>query len=457
MAGTEQMAAVEKTLAALTLQEKITLLHGDFKSGGVPRLGIAPLMCADGPLGVRTKVLRKAGRLGQEGGEVTDEGLAASAGPKTALPATLGLAATFNVETAYRYASLIAREARSAGIHLMLAPGLNLMRDPRCGRGFEYLGEDPVLTSALGVAYIRGLQDQGVGGCAKHYYANDIEERRHQTSSNLDPRTAWEVHLRPFVDACTKAGVWTVMTGNNLVNGVHISQNAEELRGILRDRLGWDGVVLTDWRSAYTPAECIRGGTDMTTGFCKYVYGDEDLPRLLAEGTIPESAIDEMARRVLLLYARVGLLDEEEQGGVEPADPAGHRATARAVATEAMVLLKNAGDLLPARPGDVRRIVVVGPAADVVAFGRGSSVVDDPEHLVTPLAGLRRAYPDAEIIHAAAEDDELPVEAADLVLFFAVGPHCGEGFDIEGIRIDAEQERQINELGTRTKNLAVVL
>ena len=186
------------------------------------------------------------------------------------------------------------------------------MRSPLGGRNFEYMGEDPFLTGTMGVNYIQAIQKMGVAACAKHYVANEADYLRHFTSSNLDERTLREIYLLPFEMAVKQGHVWTVMTANSLYNGVHPSENKYILRDVLKTSLGFDGVILTDWRAAYDTKKSAEAGLDMTTGICAYVYGDDTgLLAAVKKGDVDPKLIDEMAKRILLLYDRVGLLNED--------------------------------------------------------------------------------------------------------------------------------------------------
>ena len=443
-------------LADLSLEEKVSLLHGRFQSGGVPRLGIPCLVCADGPVGIRTKRanLKKTSPTNEE--VQTDDSISTDKAP-TALPATLSLAATFNVDSAREYGALLGREALALGIHVIFGPGINLMRDPRCGRNFEYMGEDPYLTGTMAAAYIRGMQRLGVAACAKHYFANDADAYRHFMSSNLDDHTAWETHLRPFAMVCRDADVWSIMTGNNLINGHHVSENPGALSAVLRDRLEWDGVILTDWRAAYDPRKTAEAGVDMTAGICEYVYGDGRLLELVRSGTIPESLVDQSALHVLLLYARTGVMDAGKRMKGEISTPS-HHGVARRLAAEGMVLLKNDGPLLPLDAAKTRKLLVTGPAAESTEAGGGSSLVAAGTQSVTPLAGIEAAFPHTEILHEPDTAKAIRIATdVDAILFCARSEATGEGMDLDSIRLVDSQEDDIALLADANPNLAVII
>ena len=285
------------------------------------------------------------------------------------------------------FSRVLAEELLSMGQHILLAPCMNLARSPLGGRNFENLGEDPFLAGTIAAAYIKGSQQVGVAGCACILVANDCETWRHFTSSNMDERTLHEMHLLPFDMSINDGKAWVIMTANNLLNGTHIAANRHLVQEIIKDKLGFDGVVLTDWRAAYDPQPTALAGVDMVTGFCAYVFGDGRLLADVKSGRIPESLIDEKVRRILLLYERAGVLDPRTRAKGEP-EGEKHRALARKLASEGMVLLKNEGRLLPLDPAGKGSILVTGPAAEVVPFGGGSGAVRPPFQ-ITPLQGLR--------------------------------------------------------------------
>lgn len=424
---------IEDILRSLTLEEKIGLCYGSFEAGGVPRLGIQPIKMLDGRQGIRPM-------------DKTTQ--------TTSLPCTLSLSCTWDTEAAAAFSGLLAEELLALGQNVLLAPCMNLARSPWGGRNFENLGEDPFLAGSISAAYIQGVQRLGVAGCACIMVANDYEARRHFTSSNMDDRTLREMHLLPFEMSITDGHVWTMMAANSLLNGTHNAANRRLVQETVKDRLGFDGVMLTDWRAAYDTELTALAGTDMTTGFCSYVFGDGQLLASVRSGKIPESLIDEKARRILLLYERTGVLDPRRrpQGALETPE---HRALARRLAAEGMVLLKNDRGILPLDAGKLRNVLVTGPAAETVPFGSGSGAVRPPFN-ITPLEGLRSALGDrvktssiGGLIDAA--------RSADMVLFFARDEQHGEGKDLKSFDLPDDQARTIGEIAAVNRNTVVVL
>jgi len=464
--GVEQR--VEELLGKLTLEEKANLCHGDFISGGVARLGIAQLAMLDGRQGLRP--------LGALKGKAT-----------TLLPCTLALACAWDEKAAEEFGGLLAEEMLALNQHVLLAPMINLIRSPLGGRNFENFGEDPFLAGAITAAYVRGVQARRVGACACLVVANDCEHRRHFTSSNMDERTLRETHLLPTELAFRDAGVWTMMSGNNLFNGVHCAHNRRLLQEIIKDQIGFDGVMITDWRAAYDTVPSALAGTDMTTGFCKYVFGDNHLREAVKSGQVPPRLLDEMARRILRLYVRSGVLDPGARGKGELDSPK-HRAMARRLGAQSIVLLKNQDRLLPLDPAKVRSLLVTGPAADRVLQGGGSGNVPAAVH-VTPLQGLRTAFGGARITclpfdvplqpriakgsieweqatqkggkntNAVSDLATLTkaAQSADAVIFCAAGLLASEGRDLADMNLPGGQAEAIAALAQANPRVVVVL
>jgi beta-glucosidase len=463
-------ARVEDLLKRLTLEEKIRLLHGDimhtpgapgerFYAGGVERLNIPKITFLDGRQGVRT--FDKLNRGYNKGiGEVIPEGLIQT----TALPSTLSISCSWDMDIVSSYGELLANEMLGVKRHVLFAPMINLIRTPLNGRNFENLGEDPFLAGQTAVAYIQGVQKKNVAACGCLLVANDYESNRHWTSSNMDERTLREVHMLPYEMAAREGKVWTMMSANSLLNGIHCAHNAELQQSLLKDEIGFDGVMLTDWRAAYYAVDAALGGTDMTTGICAYVFGDGKLLQAVKDGLVPEALIDDKARRVIRLMIRTGVLNPEmlEEGAIDSEE---HRAIARRLGSEGMVLLKNEGSLLPLNPDNMRNLVVMGPGATTVAKGTGSGNVISKLN-VTPLEGLREALtgttelthvPYTALEETLSETADKTTENADAVIFFATSAHYSEGTSLTSMELPDAQNEAINRLSKINKNLIVVL
>lgn len=445
---------VEDLLKRLTLEEKVGLLYGSFKSGGVERLGIPPLKLSDGPVGIRSSI------------------------KTTALPCTLSLSATWDVAAARIYGDILSKEMLALKQNVLFGPGIDLMRDPTCGRNFEYMGEDPFLVSTLAVNYIQAVQANGVAACVKHLVANDTDHRRHSTSSNMNERTLREAHLLAFEMAARDGHVWSMMSGNNLFNGLYVAENAHVQQNILKGELGFDGVLLTDWRGAYDPIDTANGGTDMTMGLAAYVYSDGRFLQAVKNGIISRSLLDDKVRRVIRLYVRCGVLDPSRAAGA--IDTTAHRDQARRLAIEGTVLLKNDRAILPLDVSRLRHVLVTGPASDRVPLGHGSGFVNSTLR-ITPLAGLKAALGDRitfdhvkweitgpEKISAWRSETglgtppsianlEAAARGADVVVFFATDEPHGENDDMADIDLPSGQNEAIRALAAVNPNIIVVL
>lgn len=440
----------ESIRSKLTLEEKVKLTYGDFYSGGIPRLGIDPLLVMDGPVGIRLSCIRRSKhRLGDEvqTGAREAEGLPDQT---SALPSTLSLAASWDHRAAYDYASIIADEMLAINAHVLLAPGINLMRDPRGGRNFEYMGEDPFLTAEMAIQYARGLQEKRVGVNLKHYVANENDTLRHLTSSRVDEKTLREVYVYPFERAIREGEAWSVMTANNLLNEVHVGNSPQGLKEILREQIGFDGVILTDWRSAYQAKPSALATLDMTTGFCQYVYKD-DLLALVKSGDVPEAMLDAMADRIISLYIKTGVIRPETRGKGAVNTPE-FQSRIRELTASSMVLLKNENHLLPLAAG--RKVVVTGPGAVDTISGGGSSAVNEGAQRQTILQGLQKALGE----HVVHEPDSKKVhKKRALIVYCATGQPGQEGHDMDSILLDDNQAAEINRLGSLTDQLVVLL
>jgi beta-glucosidase len=339
----------EAWLAAMTLDEKIALVAGTgFDSVGVPRLHVPALRMTDGPLGVRE-------------------------GPATAFPAAELLAATFDPDLAERMGTAIARETRAHGKNVILGPAVNIVRSSLGGRSFEYLGEDPALAAAMGAAYIKGVQSQGVIATVKHFAANNQETDRNTTSVEVDPRALHEIYLPAFEAAVKEGGVWAVMCAYNQVNGVHACEHPGLLDEALRRQWGFRGLVMSDWTATHSVVPAMRAGMDLEMPKAAY-YTPLALRAALTGNALAPAVLDELVRRQLRAIAALGL-DADARVRPEAIDTLEHRALNREIARAGFVLLKNDKALLPLDRAKVRRIAVVGPRGGLVDAGGGSAHV----------------------------------------------------------------------------------
>ncbi|WP_422773714.1 glycoside hydrolase family 3 C-terminal domain-containing protein [Plantactinospora sp. WMMC1484] len=388
-------AVIERALSALDLETKVRLLSGqDFWTlPAVPGIGLDPLVMSDGPIGVR-------------GVRWTPDD------PSIALPSPTALAATWDPELARQAGRLLGAECRRKGVHLLLAPTVNLQRSPLGGRHFECYSEDPLLTAAIGIGYVTGVQETGVGATVKHFVANDSETERFTVDVRVSERALRELYLAPF-ERIVAAGVWAVMAAYNGVNGATMTEHAGLLRDLLKEEWGFDGAVVSDWTAARSTEASANAGLDVVMPAAGDPWGDA-LVAAVRAGTVAEREVDDKVRRVLRLAGRLGLLD-----GVPPAvDPARRpvapdgTALAHAVAVRSFVLARNDGGLLPLDPGRLRRVAVLGALADDARIQGGGSALVSPPHAISPLAGLTAALPEAEFRYAVGADPRLRLPAA---------------------------------------------
>jgi beta-glucosidase len=380
---------VADLLPRLTVEEKVAMVHAksSFAVEGVPRLGIPELWMDDGPMGVREEV-------GQHTGGGFDS-LNREDDFATAMPATIGLAATFNTDLAGAYGSAIGQEAKQRHKNIMLGPSLNIQRTPLCGRNFEYLGEDPFLTSRIAVHYILGEQAQGVASCAKHLAANNQEEQRDSISVEMDVRTLREIYLFSFRACVQEAGVLTVMGAYNRFRGQHCCENDFLLNKVLKDQWGFKGLVMSDWGGVHNTELAALNGMDLEMGTLPpYSKNYLATPFLdgLQSGRFPMSALDEKVRRHLYVMVKLNMIHDpaatpagSETNGVLSTQA--HQDIARRVAEESIVLLKNE-ELLPLNPANLKTVAVIGANATAkFARGGGSANIKAP-HEITALEGI---------------------------------------------------------------------
>ena len=407
---------VEDLLGRLTLDEKVALMAGSapFTLHGVPRLGVPAIRVTDGPTGVRS----------QEGETAT------------VFPVGVAMAATWNPELTREVAAAIAREALALNNRVVLAPTINIVRTPLWGRNFETYSEDPFLAGVLGAAYVAGLQGEGVGASLKHYAVNNQEVRRMTLSAQVDERTLREIYLAGFEMAVKAANPWTVMASYNRVNGTYATEHDHLLNDILKGEWAYDGVVMSDWGAVHATTAAANGGTDLEMPGPARWFG-KALLAAARDGAVRDYRIDDAARRVIRLILRTGALDGKPSSAGELRSDR-HRAIAARAAEEAVVLLKNDGDLLPLDPSTIRTLAVVGPNAAArriqgggssqVRAGRSPSILQAIADLVG--AGTR-------VLHADGGDNEPAPPAARPEMFSpdetraAVGLVCEYFADVD--------------------------
>jgi beta-glucosidase len=335
---------VDELLSRMTLDEKISMLHGAQEPAatyqgqagflpGIPRLGISPMRFADGPPGILTRV------------------------PAMAPTATMGLAATFSTKDALQNGLMIARMARSRGIDVVLEPFINIDRDITFRRGYNTFGEDPLLTGEIGAAEIRGVQSLGVMAQAKHYIAFDSTAATNQSTYNVnvEPQALHEIYLPPFADA-VQAGVSSIMCSYNQVDGKFACGNRDTLIGILRNELHFQGFVTSDWGATHA-VDFINDGLDLEMGGTIKIGRPREtyflqLKNAVQAGQVSEATIDRAVGHILVEMDRFGLLNSRPARAIGSSDAAQNAPVVEKTAEDAAVLLKNEGDALPLKKSD---------------------------------------------------------------------------------------------------------
>ncbi len=401
---TSNDAAAERAEALLdqmTLAEKIDYIGGyqSFNIRAVPRLGIPEIKMSDGPMGCRND------------------------GPSTAYPAGIGLAATFDEDMAETVGASMGRDCRARGVHILLAPGVNIYRSPLAGRNFEYFGEDPLLSGKTAAAFIRGVQSQGVLATVKHFAANNQEWDRNNISSEVDERTLREIYFPAFERAIREGEAKAVMTAYNLLNGIYCSHHSQLLKEVLKGDFAFDGMVMSDWGAVHDARAAFEGGCDLEMPAGNFMNLENLLP-LFEDGTLSVSDLDDKVRRILRTLIAEGFLDRPQLLSEIPLDDLNSRETALDTARKSIVLIKNENGLLPLRLDTLRRIAVIGPNADPAVTGGGGSSYVTPNRAVSLLDGLLETAPsDLEISYhpgiQETDDPQLAAEAKEAVTTLA--------------------------------------
>ncbi|WP_066839702.1 beta-glucosidase [Rufibacter ruber] len=404
-------ARARDVLKHLTFEEKLSLTGGykSFCFPGVARLGLRPAIMADASQGIRLQTI-------------------ASKANSTSFPPMLALAATWNPALAQAFGKNIGEECKAHGVDFLLGPGINLQRLSVGGRNYEYMGEDPLLTSAIAVNYINGLQSQGVIATAKHFIANDQEFVRHIASSDLDERTLREIYLKPWEAVVKQARVRAIMTGNNAINGIPASMHQPLLNDVMRREFGFTGVTMTDWQNTnYHPDLqylVARSGQTLLMAnnatFTKYIQ--DFIARYPARKAEVEADLDFMVYPNLYTLFEAGVYDRA------PTDKAllntlpAHKETARQCAEEAICLLKNEANVLPVQRS--KKVLLMGE--NELHSGTGSGFVAGYDH--TSFAeGLKKTY--GQNFEEAEKPTDAQIKNANVVLF-RLNKKAGEGYDV---------------------------
>jgi beta-glucosidase len=374
---------IDELLDAMTLEEQVALLSGADFWTTVPneRLGVPKIKVTDGPNGARG------------GGSFVG-------GVKSAcFPSAIALGASWNPALVKQMGVALAEEAKSKSARVLLAPTVNIHRSGLNGRNFECYSEDPHLTSELAVAYIEGVQSQGVAATIKHFAGNESEIERETISSDIDERALREIYLPPFEAAVKRAGVMAVMSSYNQLNGTHTSEHPWLLTQVLRDEWGFDGVVMSDWFGSHSTIETVNAGLDLEMPGPTRDRG-EKLVQAVKDGKVSAETVKASARRILTLLERVGAFTDPTMHEERAEDQSHHRSLIRKLGAEGAVLLKNDG-VLPLDKAALDHIAIIGPNADEARVMGGGSARINAHYTVNPLEGIRRALAGAnKVFHA---------------------------------------------------------
>ncbi|MBF4471338.1 glycoside hydrolase family 3 C-terminal domain-containing protein [Flavobacterium sp. HJJ] len=480
---------VEDALSKMTTEEKIAMIHAQskFSSPGVPRLGIPENWMTDGPHGIRTEVKWDEW---DQAGWTNDSCIA--------FPALTALSATWNKEMASLYGKSIGEEARFRNKNVLLGPGVNIYRTPLNGRNFEYMGEDPFLTSKMVVPYIKGVQSNGVAACVKHFALNNQETNRNAVNVNVDDRALYEIYLPAFKAAVQEGDAWAIMGSYNRYKGQHCCHNEFLLNNILRGEWGFKGVVISDWGGVHDTNQAIHNGLDMefgswtnglswgTSNAYDNYYLAKPYSTMIAKGEIGTKELDEKVRRILRLSFLTTMNRERPFGSFGTKE---HAEAGLKIAEEGIVLLQNKNNILPIDLNKTKKIAVIGEnAIKMMTVGGGSSSLK-AKYEVLPLDGLKkRIGSQAAIVYArgyvgdptskyngvaakvSLEDKRSPAELtaealkaakdADVVLFFGglnkSDHQDAEGEDRKGLELPYNQDKLISELVKVNKNVVFV-
>ena len=448
------MQNTELLLKNLTLEEKCALLSGaeTFKTRGMPKHGIPQIWLSDGPHGLR-----------KQAGESDHLGLNPSV-PATCFPTASAVANSWDTALGEEIGAALGEEAAAQEVSVLLGPGLNMKRNPLCGRSFEYFSEDPYLAGKLAAGYIRGIQSKGVAACPKHFAVNSQETRRMASDSVVDERTLREIYLTGFEIAVKEGHPRSIMSSYNLVNGTYANENKHLLMEILRDEWGFDGAVITDWGGSNDHALGVKNGSTLEMP----APGGDSVRELLAaveSGKISESDIDARLSELLpLVFDTKAALDAAPR----EFDAAAHHALARRAAEESLVLLKNEGALLPLAAGT--KVAVIGDFAKNPRYqGAGSSMVNSTQvdvlldklidselNVIGYQQGFdRHGKPDAALQKSACE---LAAQADTVVLCMGLDEIAeSEGLDRSNLRLAQNQVELLQAVKAVNPKIVVVL
>ncbi len=449
---------IKELISKMTLEEKASLCSGatDWETKSIDRFNIPSMMVADGPHGIR-----------KQEGETDNLGIHDSK-PATCFPPACAIASSWNTELVTKVGEALGEECQAENIDILLGPGVNIKRSPICGRNFEYFSEDPVLSGEMGVAWVNGVQSQGVGTSLKHYVANNQEALRMSIDTIIEERVLREIYLPAFERVVKRAQPWTVMAAYNRVNGTYVSQNKYLLTDILRDEWGYDGFVISDWGAVDDRVKGLKAGLDFEMPGVDGVT-DMQIVEAIKTGKLDESVLDKAVENYLkILFKSIANNREGITYNIEE-----HHTLARKAASESIVLLKNEDNILPLNKGRLRRIAVIGSFAKSPRYQGGGSSHVNPTKLenaydeIKNIAGdkVEISYAEGYTLDKDNIDQTLLADAketaklSEVTILFVGLPEIyeSEGYDREHMNMPPTHLKLIEEVCSVQENVIVVL
>ncbi len=429
---------VDDLLQRLTIEEKFRLCSGThgYETKKVKRLGIKHFKMTDGPHGIAYD--SSGSKLG------------------TYFPTAVCRSATWNLELSHKFGVALAEEAREIGYHMLLGPGINIIRTPLCGRNFEYQTEDPFLNIKMAIPVVKGIQSQKIAACAKHYICNNQETNRLRVSSEISERALQEIYFPAFKAVVKEGKVWSIMSCYNKINGIYGSENKKLLRERLMEDWGFLGFVVSDWEATMyinKTEDCVNAGLSLEMPIARR-YKRKMLKDALTVGKISENTINSNVKRLLRIMFFTGLFDDEDSLPSGSRNSREHQKIARKIAEEGIVLLKNNNNLLPLNLDKLKTIAILGPNVDKkMSYGGGSSGIKCP-YEITPLQGIK------EFCKEKVEINNSPADA-DVAIIVA-GFNHDRGMDSEFVdrkefNLPEDQIRLINKVADENSNTIVIL
>lgn len=447
----------EEIIRKMTLEEKALMMSGKntWETVDYPQYGIPSMMMSDGPHGMRTQDPSAGDHLGIN-----------KSIPATCFPTAAGIANSWDESLGEEIGKALAEEAISMGVHVILGPGLNIKRSPLCGRNFEYFSEDPYLAGKMAASYVKGIQSYGISACPKHFAANSQELRRMASDSVVDERTFREIYTTGFEIAVKEAKPKAIMSSYNEINGVYANENKHLLQELLVDEWGFDGYVVSDWGASNDHALGVKHGSHLEMPGTGSV-GQKEILQGIKDGVLTEAELDQ--RLDELLHVIFTTTDGAKEAGITSFDVEKHHELARKAAEEAIVLLKNEGQVLPLKKD--AKVAIIGDFAQAPRYqGAGSSLVNptkEPESILgcteateLQVMGYAQGYERNAKPNAVLEEAALKVAAnADVILVFAGLDEVSEaeGLDRKDMKLPEAQNNLITTLTELYDNVIVVL